>query len=125
MQLVNDHTPHELEGHGQQEGGHPLDRQTPGADGVQQTVLNIRLGSCNCVNLVSLGTDLVVNLGLLLCQVTELVHLPPELSNGGRAPHTLAAGLCRRHLRGNGQSRAKPRARARQALDTGLKLENF
>ena len=77
------------------------------------------------VILVSCDTDLVVNLSLLLCEVAELVHLPPELSNGGCAPHTLAAGLCRRHLRGNGQSRAKPRARARQALDTGLKMKNF
>ena len=45
VQLVNDNTPHELQGHGQQEGGHPLDRQTPWADGVQQTVLNIKLGA--------------------------------------------------------------------------------
>ena len=74
---------------------------------------------------MSCDTDLVVNLGLLLGEVAELVHLPPELNNGGCAPHTLAAGLCRRHLRGNGQSRAKSRARARQALDTGLKRKNF
>lgn len=35
VQLVNDNAAHELQGHGQEEGGHPLDRQAPGADGVQ------------------------------------------------------------------------------------------
>ena len=32
VQLVNDNAAHELQGHGQEEGGHPLDRQAPGAD---------------------------------------------------------------------------------------------
>ena len=43
VQLIYDHTPHELEGHREQEGGHPLHRQTPGADRVQQAVLNIKI----------------------------------------------------------------------------------
>ena len=111
VQLVNDNAAHELQGHGQEEGGHSLDRQAPGADWVQQTVLNIRLRV-----ILSYGPDLVLDLGLLLRQVAELVHLPPELGNGGRTLQTLA-GLCGGHNCGHGESRAWPRARARQTLD--------
>ena len=122
VQLVNDNPAHQLQGHGQQEGGHPLHRQAPGADGVQQTVLNIGW-SCWCDTCYS--ADLVVNLGLLLRQVIQLVHLPPELLNGRRTLETLAAGLWGSHHRGHGQSRAKPRAGARKALNRGLKMDNI
>ena len=53
--------------------------------------------------------------GLLLGQVAQLVHLPLQLRNGGRALETLAAAaaqLSSCHHRGHGQRRARPRAGA-------------
>ena len=81
MKLVDHDASNELESHGEDEGGDPLDGQGPGADGVELGRLHL-------------------DPGLLLGDQGELGQLAPQVSDGRFTFVTAAVG----YLRHVGQS---------------------
>ena len=95
--MVDHDASNELQSHGEDEGGDPLDGQCPGADGVQLGRLQLAPG-------------------LLLGDQRELGQLTPQVSDGRFTLVTAAVG----YLRHVGQSRLCVGV---QALNTSYKFD--